>query len=218
MPIHTVAQGECMSSIAALYGFADYQLIYGDGANAGLRGLRPNPNVLYPGDRVFVPELKPSQHDCAVDAKHRFVLKRSRARLRLVLKDRDGPMAQRPYTLTVPGQAPIDGVTDGGGLLDQPVPDGAQSAELRLQRGSDPKSGVLVWALQLGALDPHDKVSGAQARLNNLGFFCGTADGVLGPRTAQALRSFQQQSGLPQTGHIDAATSDRLLGLHDDAS
>ena len=60
-----------MSSIAALYGFADYQLIYGDGANAELRRLRPNPNVLYPGDRVFVPEVTPSKQDCAVDAKHR---------------------------------------------------------------------------------------------------------------------------------------------------
>lgn len=206
-----------MSSIAALYGFADYQLIYGDGANAALRQLRPNPNVLAPGDSVFVPEVTPSKQDCAVDAKHRFVVKRATTRLRLVLKDVDGPMAQRPYTLTVDGEAPVDGVTDGSGLLDQRVPPDALNAELRLQRGADPKSGVLVWALQLGALDPQDTTSGVQARLNNLGFFCGKADGIAGPRTAKALRSFQKQSGIPVTGHIDAATKAKLLGLHDDA-
>ena len=206
-----------MSSIAALYGFADYQLIYGDGANAELRRLRPNPNVLYPGDRVFVPEVTPSKQDCAVDAKHRVVVKRLTTRLRLVLKDADGPMAQRPYTLTVDGEAPIDGVTDGSGLLDQRVPPDALNAELRLQRLADPKSGVLVLALQLGSLDPQDTVSGAQARLNNLGFFCGNADGIAGPRTTKALRSFQKQSGIPVTGHIDAATKAKLLGLHDDA-
>jgi hypothetical protein len=218
VPFHTVAQGECMDSIAALYGFPDYQVIYGDGANAELRQKRPNPNVLMPGDSVFVPEIKPPEHACATDARHKFILKRSKARVRLVLKDRDGPMAQRPYTLTVGDRPPIDGVTDGSGLLEQPVPADAQTAQLRLQRGSDAKSGFLVWTLQLGALDPHDVVSGAQARLNNLGFFCGKVDGIAGLRTQKALRSFQKQRGLPQTGHIDAATTAQLLGLHDDAS
>ena len=216
MPFHTVAQGECLDSIAALYGFPDYQVIYGDGANADLRQSRPNPNVLLPGDSVFIPEIKPPEHSCATDARHKFVLKRSKTRLRLVLKDADGPMATRPYTLTVDGK-PIEGVTDGSGLLEQPVPASAQTAELRLQRTSDPKAGFLTWALQLGSLDPFDKVSGVQARLNNLGFFCGTVDGVAGPRTQKALRSFQEQSGLPKTGHIDAATSAKLLGLHDEA-
>lgn len=207
-----------MNSIAALYGFPDYQVIYRDGANADLRQSRPNPNVLLPGDRVFVPEIKPPEHSCATDVKHKFVLKRSKVRLRIVLKDSDGPMAQRPYTLSVEGGPPVDGVTDGSGLLEQPVPASAQNAELRLQRASDPKSGFLVWSLQLGSLDPFDKVSGVQARLNNLGFFCGKVDGVAGLRTQKALRSFQEQSGLPQTGRIDAATSARLLGLHDEAS
>ena len=206
-----------MNSIAAMYGFPDYHAIYGHGANAALRQSRPNPNVLLPGDSVFVPEITPPDHACATDARHKFVLKRSKVRLRLVLKDSDGPMAQRPYTLTIDGQPPINGVTDGAGLLEQPVPASAQTAELRLQRGSDPKSGFLVWNLQLGSLDPFDKISGVQARLNNLGFFCGNVDGVAGPRTQKALRSFQKQSGLPETGHIDGATSAKLLGLHDQA-
>lgn len=205
-----------MSSIAALYGFPDYQVIYGHGANAALRKDRPNPNVLLPGDSVFVPEIKPLEKACPTDARHKFILKRSKVRLRLVLKDADGPMAQRPYTLTVDGRPPVEGVTDGSGLLEQPVPVDAKSAELRFQSGTDPKSGFLTWVLQLGSLDPFDKVSGVQARLNNLGFFCGKVDGIVGPRTEKALRSFQEQNGLPKTGRIDAATSARLLGLHDE--
>jgi N-acetylmuramoyl-L-alanine amidase len=206
-----------MNSIAALYGFADYQLIYGDGANAALRAKRPNPNVLLPGDVVFVPERVPPEHAVPTDARHRFILKRATVRLRMVLKDDAGPMAQRPYTLTVDGESPLEGVTDGSGLLEQPVPVTATSAQLRVQRTSDAKAGFLQFALRLGALDPEDAVSGVQARLNNLGFFCGAVDGVSGARTAQALRAFQAQNGLPQSGRIDAATSAKLLGLHDAA-
>lgn len=204
-----------MNSIAALYGFPDYQTIYGHGNNAGLRKDRPNPNVLLPGDSVFIPDSKPPDHSVPTDAKHKFILKRSKVRLRLVLKDKDGPMANRPYTLTVEGRPPIEGTSDGSGLIEQPVPADAKSAELRFQRGPDAKSGFMTWALQLGSLDPFDKVSGVQARLNNLGFFCGKVDGIVGPRTQKALRSFQEQNGLSKTGHIDAATSARLLGLHD---
>lgn len=206
-----------MNSIAALYGFSDYQLIYGDGANAALRAKRPNPNVLLLGDVVVVPERIPPEYACPTDARHRFILKRATVRLRMVLKDGTGPMAQRPYTLLVDGEAPKDGVTDGTGLLEQPVPVEATAAQLRVQRGSEAKGGFLTFALRIGALDPEDVVSGVQARLNNLGFFCGNVDGVAGPRTAQAIRSFQKQHGLPQSGRVDAATSAKLLGLHDAA-
>lgn len=35
-------------------------------------------------------------------------------------------------------------------------------------------------------------------------------DGILGKRSMEALRKFQQQSGLPETGQLDAATLDKL--------
>ena len=50
----------------------------------------------------------------------------------------------------------------------------------------------------------------AQQRLNELGFDVGTPDGAAGPRTQNALRSFQQDQGLPVTGRLDQATMRQL--------
>ncbi|RKJ99349.1 peptidoglycan-binding domain-containing protein [Alicycliphilus denitrificans] len=50
----------------------------------------------------------------------------------------------------------------------------------------------------------------AQERLNALGYNVGTPDGSAGPKTARALREFQQQQGLPVTGRLDTATAGAL--------
>ncbi len=50
----------------------------------------------------------------------------------------------------------------------------------------------------------------AQSRLNSLGYNVGTPDGAAGPKTAKALREFQQAQGLPVTGKLDAATAGAL--------
>ncbi len=217
MPYHTVAPGDCLSSIAAQYGFADYRTIYDDGANAELRRARPDPNVLLPGDRVFIPERDETPQDCPTDAHHRFVVRRKTTRLRLVLKDRDGPWANRRFKLGIEGEPVIEGSTDGNGLIDQPIPADASEADLEVQRTAQADSGFLRWHLQLGFLDPHDRVSGAQARLNNLGYFCGPVDGIVGPRTERALRQFQKDQGLTVDGRLGPATAAKLRGGHDSA-
>jgi hypothetical protein len=217
MPYHTVVPGDCLSSIAAQYGFADYRTIYDDGANADLRRARPDPNVLLPGDRVFIPERDETPQDCSTDAHHRFVVRRKTTRLRLVVKDRDGPWANRPFKLGIDGEPFIEGSTDGSGLIDRPIPADATEADLEVQRTAQADSGFLRWHLQLGFLDPHDRVSGAQARLNNLGYFCGKVDGIVGPRTERALRQFQKDQGLTVDGRLGPATAARLRGHHDSA-
>lgn len=50
----------------------------------------------------------------------------------------------------------------------------------------------------------------AQRRLTALGYQPGPADGAMGKRTAEALRRFQKERGLPQSGTLDATTSDAL--------
>ncbi len=70
--------------------------------------------------------------------------------------------------------------------------------------------------LSLGHLDPKDTVTGAQARLNNLGFSLpGALDGSIGRKTETALRAFQIVNNLPVTGLLDSATSDLLGSAHD---
>jgi hypothetical protein len=49
-----------------------------------------------------------------------------------------------------------------------------------------------------------------QAALAWRGFYSGRIDGVLGPETRRAIRSFQEQQGLPVTGQIDNRLIDAL--------
>ncbi len=50
----------------------------------------------------------------------------------------------------------------------------------------------------------------AQTALRQLGFDPGGADGVVGPRTRAATRSFQQANGMNATGNLSAETLERL--------
>jgi peptidoglycan hydrolase-like protein with peptidoglycan-binding domain len=50
----------------------------------------------------------------------------------------------------------------------------------------------------------------AQETLKNQGQDPGPIDGIMGPRTRQALREFQGANGLEQTGTLDAATRQKL--------
>lgn len=60
------------------------------------------------------------------------------------------------------------------------------------------------------ALDPKVVVRAAQTMLNKLGFDAGPADGLMGPRTRDAIKSFQTANGLIPTG---IATPDLLNSL-----
>lgn len=51
-----------------------------------------------------------------------------------------------------------------------------------------------------------------QKKLLELGYAVGTPDGVMGRRTVEALRRFQQDQKIPLTGRIDAETSLKLQG------
>lgn len=50
-----------------------------------------------------------------------------------------------------------------------------------------------------------------QAKLNTLGFACGATDGIVGPRTVQAIKSFQRTRGLTVDGLVGPATWARLF-------
>ena len=53
-----------------------------------------------------------------------------------------------------------------------------------------------------------------QSRLNQLGFRPGSVDGVVGPRTMEALERFQMSQGLLVTGVIDRKTKEALDKLN----
>ena len=189
---HTVKQGEHLSGIAESYGFPNWRTIYNHPNNQVFRKKRSNPDVILTVDRIFIPDLQPKEHYCATDQRHRFLVKRPLVLFKLTLKDAGGnPIGNEQYTLTV-GSKTYKGQTDGEGFLQQKIPAKEQKGHLILSRIG------LCWDLNIGHLDPvqddHDAkeiLSGVQARLNNLGFACGKADGLMGPKTRAALRMFQ---------------------------
>lgn len=50
----------------------------------------------------------------------------------------------------------------------------------------------------------------AQARLNELGYNAGVPDGAMGGKTTAALRAFQKDRGIAQSGRLDSATVGEL--------
>jgi hypothetical protein len=69
----------------------------------------------------------------------------------------------------------------------------------------DPTSGDGTMAPAAAALSP-EQVRRVQQRLVEVGHDPGTVDGVMGEKTREALRSFQQTRGLEPTGEPDGQT------------
>jgi hypothetical protein len=75
MTSHTVRSGENLSSIASLYGFRSWRVLYDDPANAALRLKRPDPGLIYPGDVVVIPEKAANSRPAQTGQTHSVVVK-----------------------------------------------------------------------------------------------------------------------------------------------
>jgi N-acetylmuramoyl-L-alanine amidase len=197
---HIVRQGDCLSSLAKQYGFTDWRTIYNDGLNSAFRNTRPDPSVLLPGDRLYIPDKKIKNESCQTTMVHTFQLAKNETRLRIIVRDIDGqPLAGKKYKLTVEGEV-HEGVLPNDALLDQPIPADAMQGELKVWVEENFPNSPDTWALKLGHLDPVEALTGVQARLNNLGYDCGPVDAVNGPRTKAAVKAFQKAHGLDVDG------------------
>lgn len=205
---HVVKKGECMGSIAQDHGFF-WETLWNDEHNAELKNVRKDPNVIYPGDRVHIPDKDEKQQPGATEQRHRFRLKGTPAKLRLRFLNEGQPRANEKYTLDVDGKS-FSGKTNAQGELTHSIPPDARKGKLLL--GEDQEE----FNLDLGHVDPVEQVSGLQHRLRNLGFPCGEeeGEGVMGPGTEAALKRFQKSSGLQETGKPDPATREKLVEAH----
>src|ERR1700739_3058045 len=169
---YKVQQGDHLSSIAKAFGFSDYQTIWNDPNNADLKAQRVNPNVLYPGDSLYIPDKVPTQYPRPTDQQHQFVKNVQQLKLCLVLEDvYEKPIANAACTLQL-GGASSNVTTDGTGRIQQDIQPDVHDAVLTIQDSQTPFQGTQI-PIKIGNLDPVDELSGQVARLNNLGYFPG---------------------------------------------
>jgi len=171
--------------------------------NVALKNKRKDPNVLFAGDVVFVPEREIREESCATDGSHKFVRKGVPAKLRLQLRGGDGqPRPDVHYTLVIDGKS-VDGSTDSDGWIEETIPPVAERGELLLRSGE-------VYKLRLGHLDPVEELTGVQARLKALGYYAGPSDGQMTQQLKDSLRAYQKARGMADTGLSDAAVQAAL--------
>ncbi|MGH9900763.1 MAG: PGRP and LysM peptidoglycan-binding domain-containing protein, partial [Pyrinomonadaceae bacterium] len=201
---HVVAQGECLSSITKLYDYSDHQIIYNHPNNVELKRQRPNPNVLYPGDKLFIPNKECKKVPAATGKRHKYVRHRPKVMLRLVVKDENWePFLGRHYQLKFNTLAkPYSGTTSASdGKIEHPqagepeIGSDVEEGELTVWLSDDSSQPPAVWKLKLGHLDPVEELTGVQKRLANLGFPTGEPDGELNEPTKGALAAFPTLAG-----------------------
>ena len=206
MSEYEAKQGDCVLSIAMDHGHF-WERIWNDPNNQSLVEAREHPAIIHPKDKVHIPEKTKRVEPGATEQRHRFRRKGVPEKICLRLLKQGQPRGNERYRLTIDGEL-FSGETDADGFLEHPIPPNAVRGRLFVGDDED------EYELDLGYLDPIDQPSGVQARLNNLGFDCGSVDGDPGERTAAAIKEFQDEHGLESTGSIDTRTREMLLESH----
>jgi Putative peptidoglycan binding domain/LysM domain len=206
---YIVRSGDYLSKIAADHGIANWRTIYDHPNNADFRRRRPNPNLIYPGDQLFIPDRPGTAKTIPAPAggTASFRAHRELGSLELTLIDFEGaPLANKRGTLEIEG-VPRPITTNGSGHFRVDIPPGLTHAVLTIE-GAE-------LLLKIGQLNPMTDVdtgdvSGVQGRLANLGYYGGRIDGVLGDETRDAIRAFQRNHDLPETGEVSPPLASKL--------
>jgi hypothetical protein len=209
---HVVEDGDWLSKIAVWYGFAKWTTIWDAPQNASLRKAR-NPNLIYPGDQIWIPAATARVESLPTEAPHAVAIKATPDAISIVLQD--GKSISRSgvdYEFTMGTATMGKGTTAADGKVHSTVPSRHDPALLHIAK--------VEVDLRIGLLNPMDAdtpdagVSGVQARLNNLGLRAGAEDGVLGPRTKRSVLLFQKLEKLKEDGTISDDLRDALRKRH----
>jgi len=241
MPEYTVKQGDCLSSIAFSHGLF-WETVWNHPLNAELRERRQDPNVLQPGDVIFLAEKEQKEESGATEQRHRFRLKGTPVKLRLrvmqepeAIQSHERPTVEQEATTShsedpqveseeveeqprsnIPYVLMIDGQRYEGNTDE----DGLIEVNIppnarngRLMLEPGTPNETLI-QLKLGTLNPLGETSGVKQRLANLGFDCGETAEEETPVLQAALRAFQHKHGLEVTSEADQATRAKLMEQH----
>jgi hypothetical protein len=208
---YVIRQGDYWTKIAATMGF-DAEAVWNHARNEQLRSLRPNRDVLAPGDVVYVPAAPGEGLQIDSGGTHRYKARVAKVTVDITLREGDQALANEPFSVEGLARADTpDGLTtDENGRLRFQVP--IEVREVRLIFAG--KGYVLP--VRVGDLDPIEELTGVRQRLEHLGFYAPFDDGAGDPRERDrvALRAFQGKHGLGATGELDDATRAKIAEVH----
>jgi hypothetical protein len=203
---YIVRQGDTLTKLAYLRGFAA-ATVWAEAKNDDVRKLRPDMDLLSPGDIVYLPESKKEGLPIQKGTTNRYIAKVPKVTVHLVLQDDAGtPLAGEPYEIRGLGDLVTGTVPDDGAVsFDARVT--AREATLVLTRRG------LVFPVRVGDLDPVEEPSGVRMRLAHLGYL--RSPGEDDPcALVTALSAFQRAQKLEVTGALDDVTRDALKSAH----
>lgn len=214
MKRHQVKQGDCISSIAEENGFF-WETIWNHPENKELKELRKDPNILFPGDVVFVPDIRVKEVSEPTDQVHKFQVKTSPAKLKLRILKEGEPRTNEPFVLTIDGEEKERGNISLDGNIRISIPPVAKKGKLTIGEGENQE----IYYLNLGYLDPIDTLTGVKGRLANIGFDCGELNENMDEQTIESITDFQSYINHPNpSGELDEETLKTLEKLHDEAN
>lgn len=209
--IHRVEQGEYLALIAKNHGFSCWRSIYDHPDNASFKKKRPEPDLIYPDDKIAIPEIERKMESCEAGSKHTFKRASETIRLHVKIEDYAGvAISTTDYTLEF-WNSKLDGTTSDTGVIDRPIPVGTGQVRITIWEDAEASKPLMKMSLDVGDLNPIEHISGVQARLANLGINCGLIDGVMGPKTSAAVKIFQKQNALKVDGVLGIDTQNTLV-------
>lgn len=208
---HTVAQGETLLRIAKQYGYQTSKALYNHPSNAEFKALRPDPNLIYPGDKITIPPKKEKFIPLRTNSINSFVVQNEKEYFRLQVSYDDGDdVAGKRVVLNI-GSQTIDTILQSDGLIEVELNNNdALTGTVDLYLNEGETTPTKSFAVQIGNLDPIDTLSGVQGRCNMLGFDCGTVDGVMGKKTRIGVKEFQYEHDLDIDGIPGPKTKAKL--------
>lgn len=197
----TVAQGDCVDSLALQEG-TTVARIWDLPANADLKALRTDPNVLLPGDALTIPDNTAEQHlDKETRRRHTFRLLPRTRELRITTLRGGRALEALDYTVEV-DDATVPSRLEGATIVCTISMD-AKRAVVRIVDGGE-------YDIDLGHLDPLDTPSGEERRLRDLGYFDHLPDTI--PATREHARTlFERTHALqdaPALAHLGGLVGD----------
>lgn len=200
---HVVKPGETLSSIALKYGFKSIDAIYNHAENEDFRERRSNPDVIYEGDSIFIPDMSPAKFSIEVNRTNRFTvsLPKEILSMHLVFEDDVDQQGANIEAVLIIDDIEYPAKSDGDALVQWKIPrTNTRKGLVKLFLESDKTEATHVFEVLLGDLNPVSENTGIQARLNNLGFNCGKVDNNIKEKSISAIKKFQEANNLTVDG------------------